>query len=265
MAEVVTHAPAVAREPRAKRRRRRFLLAYALLAAILAVAAAALAVILPAERETNGRSAPPWSEWRPTATGVEGAQQIADHVSQGYRLPGGRQLVAVVAGPFEIDDVEISAIAVRGAGTDGEEEFAVTRVENGIVYAMCGLGRRCSIAGEPSLERGRLVRRQALELALYTFTYDASVDTVATFLPPPGGTETSYLVLFRREDLAELLRHPLGATLPRPTPPLASGIDPFEAQTVDRVTVPRVFGYGFQQLQDGTAILVLSPPRDAAE
>ena len=265
MAQAVTQAAALASEPRRKRRRRRFLLAYALLAAILVVAAGALAVLLPREGDTERACAPVWSDWRPTATGIEGAQQIADHVSQRYRLANGSQLVAVVAGPFEIEDVEISAVAVRGAEDARGEEIAVARVENGIVYAMCGLGRRCAVPGAPTVERGRLVRRQALELALYTFKYDDEVDTVVTFLPPPGGAETSFLVFFRREHLGELLARPLRATLPQATPSLAGRMDPAEVRIVDRVTVPRVFGYGFQQLQDGTAILVLSPPRAPEE
>ena len=266
MAEAVNSLPEASSPERRRRRSGPFLLAYTLLAVVVGAAAGALVVVTGGSDPETRAGGQSWSEWRPTADGQTGAQQIADHVARTYRLASGRQLVAVVAGPLEIEDVEVSAVAVR-QGQDGEnDEFDVTRVENGVVYAMCGLGRRCSISeGKPTAERGRLVRREALELALYTFKYLANIDAVVTFLPPPGNSETSLALFFKKSDLKEQLARPLRATLPASTPPLASRIDPFEGELVDRLTVPRIFGYGFQQLQDGTAVLVLGPPNAQQE
>ena len=57
--------------------------------------------------------------------------------------------------------------------------------ENGIWYVLNGLGEGGSISrGEPSEERLALVKREALELALYTFRYVDGVDHVVTLLPP---------------------------------------------------------------------------------
>ena len=55
------------------------------------------------------------------------------------------------------------------------------------MYSLCGLGASCSIAtGTPSVERGELVRREILELALYTFKYVGGIENVIAFMPPPG-------------------------------------------------------------------------------
>ena len=53
------------------------------------------------------------------------------------------------------------------------------------VYNLCGLGTSCAIAaGTPSLAGELLLRREALELALYTFRYIHGVDSVVAILPP---------------------------------------------------------------------------------
>src|SRR5581483_10408740 len=55
-----------------------------------------------------------------------------------------------------------------------------------------GRGSHCSIAsGEATPTRGRLVRREALEVALYTFKFAPSIDSVAAFMPPAPGQSTS--------------------------------------------------------------------------
>lgn len=260
MAEAVTSPPDALPSRRRARPRTPFLLAYVLLALILGAAAAAFAVLVTRSESTAPASPQPqWSLWRPTATGLEGAQQIANFVARRYRLPGGEQLVAVKAGPFAVEDVRISAVAIR-TREQGDPDILVAPVGAGVVYAMCGGGKRCSIAvGKPSQERGRLVRREALELALYTFAYLKDVESVVVFLPPPGDTTTSFLLYFRRGDLEELLARPLTATLPEGSAPLASEIGPVAAQLIDQLTLPHVYAWGFQQLQDGTVLLALSP------
>ena len=53
------------------------------------------------------------------------------------------------------------------------------------VFNLCGLGSNCAIAGgTPSTDRLLLLRREALELALYTFRYVHNVDNVVSILPP---------------------------------------------------------------------------------
>ena len=55
------------------------------------------------------------------------------------------------------------------------------------------------------------------------------------------------------------LRRPLNRTLLRSQPPELGRIDTIELGHIDRLTRPRVFQYEFQQAQEGSAILVLTP------
>ena len=64
---------------------------------------------------------------------------------------------------------------------------------------MCGLGGACAIKGKASTTRFMLVRREALELALYTFKYDGDVDSVVVL--PPTKTDDTVALLFRREHM----------------------------------------------------------------
>ena len=70
----------------------------------------------------------------------------------------------------------------------------------------------CSIAsGKPSPERHLLLRREALELALYTFKYMTASTRSSVFLPPPPGGETASTVAFflQRATSAPSSREPL--------------------------------------------------------
>ena len=58
------------------------------------------------------------------------------------------------------------------------------------MFSLCGLGQSCAIAtGKASVERGTLVRREILELALYTFKYVGGVNHVIAFMPPARGKQ----------------------------------------------------------------------------
>ena len=124
-----------------------------------------------------------WSAWQPsTDDDAAAAKQIAEHVGPKYRLGDGDQLVAVQAGALEIADLPLS-VALRTAADGGDIELIEG---NGVMYTLNGLGPHGSIpGGKPSEERHLLLRREALELALYTFRYADDVDMVVTLLPPP--------------------------------------------------------------------------------
>src|SRR5829696_5015268 len=134
----------------------------------LAVAAVVAAVLL-AGRSDGGPDGG-WSAWKPTAEGTRGAEQIASYVGASYRGKGGKQLVAVKAGPLKVADLDLN-VALEGANG----QIQVFQGE-GLRYTMCGLGPNCSMAdGKPTLQRGLLLQREALELALYSFhTYPES-------------------------------------------------------------------------------------------
>ena len=237
---------------------RRFLIVYLLLGLVLGVAIAGLVVVLG---RPGHKDAPAWSVWEPAGDDAQKTQQIADHVGGTYRLPSGQQLVGIQATPPRVQDVPIGAIAVRHLPTE-ETPVNVMAPDGTVVYIMCGLGDNCSISeGEPSAERLRLLRREALELALYTFRYVDGKDSVVAFLPPAPGSDPSYALFFQRGPFEPELDKPLRTTLSAIIPPLPSDIAPSEVATIDRLTSPNFYRFTFQQLQDGTAVLVLDDPR----
>jgi hypothetical protein len=203
---------------------------------------------------------PPWARWTPEASDpAQRVREIATHVARSYRLENGRQLVGLTFGP-PTGAPPPQAIAIRPAGAQKASDISFIDAQNSLLVNLCGLGKDCSIVeGKSTLVRGRLVRREALELALYLFKYVDAYDSVLTFMPPPRGSKPSHALLFLRSDFADELNHPLRATLPLIEPPAPSDTDRAELKTIDRLTLSRYFRYQFQQLQDGSAVLVLDP------
>ncbi|HET8528985.1 MAG TPA: hypothetical protein VFL60_08740 [Gaiellaceae bacterium] len=239
--------------------RRRFQAFYILLAA--AVGAAAAGIVLAAGSVLTG-SGPAWASWQPNAGGTTGAKQIAAHVSKEYHLPTGQQLVDVFAKPPSVSpadqQIPIHYLAVRGKNANGDEVIPVNGSDT-VQYSLCGLGDNCAIAtGKPSVQRGTLVRREILELALYTFRYMSGVKNVIAFMPPTPGASPKYVVFLQRDELQQQLHVPLARTL-SPKTPLPSTISRGDQQTIDATTESRVFSFSLSQAQQGDAILVLAP------
>jgi hypothetical protein len=204
---------------------------------------------------------PTWSSWYPTAEGMAGANQIAQFVGRRYRLASGDQLVGVRAGPLSVQSVRVSAIALRTAGEEsGGSDISVIPAERSISYVLCGLGENCAIeGGKPTRGHERLLRREALELALYTFSY-MQVDSVVAFLPPRPDAEPLWSFLFQRDAFREELARQLRFTIPEGEPPLPGKMKRIEVERIDRLTEPSRYRFQFSQSQDGTVLLVLDPP-----
>jgi hypothetical protein len=268
--------PVVSSEPRAsepsgaaarpptepKTYRNRFLAVYAVLGLTLVGAIVGAVVLI---LQNGPLAAPAWSSWKPASgSTAKMTSAIADHVARQYKLNGrGSQLVAVVAGAPKVTsgtkDVKISAIAVRKKpqSNAGIQVFPSNQTWT---YQFCGLGAACSIAsGQASSTRGRLVRREALEVALDTFKFVPSVDSIVAFMPPPPGQTTTTLLYLQKSNLKEQLSQPLSKTLTLPRPPLPTDPDTSETATIDRLTLPAVYSYQLTQLQDGSAALILDP------
>ena len=127
------------------------------------------------------------------------------------------------------------------------------------MYILCAAGTDCALpATAASGADERLVRREALELALYTMRYN-DVDPVVVLLPPDAQGQPGGAVLLRREQLEAQLDRPLTQTLPTGKAPSASGITDLEAATIDYLTLSNMFVYEFQQASDGTARMMLNP------
>ena len=267
MAEDVTpiesQAPAPAPAPTSRfalgPHRPRFLVVYGLLGGVLGLAI--VLVVIYAGRAIT--PAPTWSHWRPSGGGLGAAKQIADNVGKNYRLPNGDQLVDVIAkapsvSPASSTSIPIHYVAVRGTAGKGDQ-IAVVSSSNSVMYQLCGLGAGCSIAtGKASAERGTLVRREILELALYTFKYVGGVNSVVALMPPPAGTQPQYVVYLQKSDVSAELKQPIAKTLASKVP-LPAAIPAREVHVIDSVTEPRVYKFGFSQAQTGDAILVLTP------
>jgi hypothetical protein len=237
--------------------RKRFLFVYAILAAALGVGIAGVVVFA-------GRAihpGPRWSTWKPGGGGLGAAKEIADHVSATYHLPSGQELVGVIAKAPSVSpsnqQIPIHFVALRDAKGQITAIDPVSSSDS-VMYSLCGLGQACSIAtGKPSVARGTLVRREILELALYTFKYVGGVKHVIAFMPPTPGSQPTLAVYLQRSDLSSELHEPLARTL-SPKVPLPSQITAREQQTIDSTTATRVYKFSLSQAQNGDAILVLS-------
>ena len=240
----------------------RFATVYTTLGLIGAAAITGLIVLVIRPGHVAG---PPWSTWSPPHGNTQKvAKAIADHVAHRYQLSeNGGQLVAVIAQKPEVtsgtQNISIKAVAVRKA-PQSNTGIAIFSSSNMTNFTLCGLGEHCSIAtGEATQTRGRLVRREALELALYTFKFAPSVDSIAAFMPPPPGQTTSSILYLRKDDLKDQLKQPLSKTLPLDTPPLPSAPDNVEKATIDKLTLPHMFTFELTALQMGGAALILDP------
>ncbi len=239
--------------------RHRFLFIYGLLAAVLG--AAVVGVVAYAGRTIS--PGPAWSTWKPSGGGLGAAKQIADQVGKAYRLPNGDQLVDVIAKAPSVSPptgavVPIHYVAVRGTKSAQDQIITVSSSDS-VMYSLCGLGTSCAIAtGKGSVQRGTLVRREILELALYTFKYVGGIKKVIAFMPPSPGTQPKYVVYLQRTDLTAQLHVPLAQTLGAKVP-LPSTIPAREVHTVDASTESRVYSFNFSQAPQGDAILVLAP------
>jgi hypothetical protein len=234
--------------------------------ALMALAALAVSLAVGIALNGGGSSAgegSSWSAFRPSNEKVgAGAAEIAAYVGPKYRLPNGQQMVLVTGGPLEIEGLPVR-IAVRHSAAAGG---GVDLLDGGgALYRLCGLGPKCSIAsGKASKERGLLLYREALELALYSFHDLKDVDNVVVFMPPPPGAtkDTPTIALhYRRGDVAGQLARPLRATLPNPVPtPDTIDTSP-DTPFVKQLTLGNVFSFSFTQAnQDTSVFLVLDPP-----
>ncbi len=257
-APALTERPAPAPPPLVPQRSRlythRFGLAYAVLAMVVGLAVGGFIVLLGRATEPPG---PQWSAWKPSDDGPQGALEIANHVSGAYKLSGGGRLVSVLAGTPNLQNVPIGHFALTKAAGG----FDVFPAGNSIEYQLCGFGPGCAIkTGKPTLERGRLLHRQALELALYTFKYVHGTDSVLALLPPKKGARPTLALFFRKKDLNSDLSKPLDLTLP-PRPALTPNDLTRDLARIAGLVRNHFFQYTFQQAQDRSLVLVLSPLR----
>jgi hypothetical protein len=258
------------------------------------------ALVIAGAIAVGGRSGPTtpakWSQWSPPDAGTTGARDIADFVAPFYRISSVDQLAVVTVVNLENSAAAAAAQQAAANGTAGAATGSGLQVAvrpsptssavsllsgNTIAYNLCGMGGKdCAIGvGQPSTNRLLLLRREALELALYTFKYIHGTQNVVAILPPGHTQQTSTLtkklptadapstpkpvdiaVLFVRPELQPLLTQPLSASLgDGAAPTVAQMPNAPDAGLVDQVTARGLFSERLQTAQDGSSLIVLDP------
>jgi len=260
------------RRERARRTsyRFRFGLVYVLLAAFLDAGVGSFVVL--ASRPEPAPD-PVWSSWQPNGSRIAKVRQIADRIPKAYKGGNGKQLtvslVSALAVPTGTGDLPVRAVFVRPDTSKGlAEEDDIARYDgaNVVSFGLCGADSKeqCEIAnGAATPERFTLLRRQAIELSLYTLKYVDDVDSVIVFMPPTPKGESNGTVFLRRSDVADELRRPLSSLLPTASPRLGE-LSSLEEGQISRLTQSRTYAEQVQPSPDGSFILVLTPPSQPA-
>jgi len=198
-----------------------------------------------------------WSSWKPSNTGDGGAQQVAAHVAPQYR-EGAGQLVVVQSGPLEVAGVPLTVAQRDPASAAGGLQVYDRKT---VLYRLCGQGANCAIAhGAPSVQRHMLLRREALELGLYSLRYLDGVDQVVVFMPPRRGGHASQALFFRKPAMLDQLQKPLETTLVDRAPTVARMTKSPDAGLVQQLTIPALFRFHVAANHaSDRALLVLEP------
>jgi hypothetical protein len=218
---------------------------------IAAIVGIAVLIVGPSTKTPE----PPWSPWKPTTGGTAGAAQIADHVAPEY-MDGGQQLVKIDANDLSFQGIPLT-VALQTAPEQGGR--IQIHSEKGVLYQLCGLTSTCAIdKGKPTKERGLLLRRAALELALYTFRYLDDIKQVVVLTPPVKGDLPTVALYFQRDQVRNQLARPLTSSLVPKTPSVENVTFSPDAPLVHQQTHQYLFTLNGQSFNNG-GLLVLKP------
>jgi hypothetical protein len=198
-----------------------------------------------------------WSSYKPRGGDVfTKAQNMADHVAPAYKY-NGQPIAVVQAQPLLYQDAVVDGIAFTrtpfrkiGSPFKQFEPSGST-----VAYVFCGTAPKCGLPSIGAEDTVPLLRRETLELALYTFKYSPSVQSIVGLLPPAGNA--NYAIYLRRKNFANELSKPLDATLPQHKVLSYEQLSPVEKATVDRLTVQSTYQSQFSQGANGRTLLVL--------
>jgi hypothetical protein len=243
----------------------------------LAAALLLLIVLTSGGKSPQDGLAANWSTWHPDTTeSFTGADEIAKHVQAIYQNDKRKPLASVTSGPIAFGQLPLIVAIPSG---DNLKPI----LGNGIQYTLGGAGKGGLLRdSKPSKARHRLLRREALELALYSFRYLPDVNMVVTLMPPapkveqvrpkPKGKRAAkaaakakkpryqtQALFYRPGDLKSQLQVPLKVTL-ADKPPAIDALRGAEARRVDSLTLSNLFVYSRGQGQDGHFYLVLERP-----
>ena len=270
----------------------KFRMAIALLIGI-AIGAVVVSLAVVGRSDKGGQPTQQWSAWKPPDNGTVGAREIADHLAPFYRISAVDQLDVVTVVNLA-NPTAAAAAAASGSASPSGLQVAVRSDPSSsqvsllggttIAYNLCGIGSsNCAITvGQASADRLLLLRREALELALYTFKYLSGVQNVVAILPPGHTVQESTLttkppaanakstvkpvdlaLLFLRDELKPWLSVPITDTFPEQFPPTVPQLSLWrqtpEAGLVAQITERGLFTEKLVQAQDGSNLIVLDP------
>ncbi|MFL5846865.1 MAG: hypothetical protein ACJ762_19455 [Solirubrobacteraceae bacterium] len=232
-----------------------------LLGALFALGLAAIAAVvaLAVNGAPEHKDALPWSAWKPTAAETAPAE-IAQYVAERYQTESGKQLVNVTGGPLQFQQTPLELIVDSGLSY-----FPLGG--QGVLFNLCGIGAKdCRIAtGKPSMERALLLRREIVELALYTFHY-TDADNVVAVMPLTSNAKTgkyaktqNQAVLLQRQDLEDQLKQPIDSTLAPQPPRVETVMSSPDINFVESLTSERDFKFKFQAAGTDGGYMVLEP------
>ena len=252
-------APAVAVAKKSSSYAPRFQFVTGALVAVGLAALVGIAVLIIAPSTKTPE--PPWSPWKPTAGGTAGAAQIAEHVAPEYK-ESGQQLVKIDANDMSFQGIPLT-VALQTAPEQGGR--IQIHNEKGVLYQLCGLTSTCAIdQGKPSEERFLLLRRAALELALYSFRYLKDVKQVVVLTPPAKGELPTVALYFQRNEVRDELDRPLTSSLAPHTPSVENVTGSPDTPLVKHVAHGQyLFTLNGQGFNNG-GLLVLKPYSPAA-
>jgi hypothetical protein len=251
----------------------RFSLAYTVLImlAVAGVGGLVLLLVRPAAPHS-----PPWSKFVPTGASLDMERQIATQVSSEYKAAPGSLLVTVFPGPIQAPgvvqgdngpqsvEVPVSLIAVQpdvSTGRHDQGDFTFFQPDSTVGYEMCGFSDTQQNCAAPSLsgDPEQLLRREAVELALYTLKYVPGTNAVITYLPPTSNPQAPTRAVFiTRNDAKDSLDRPLAQTLKTREIQLGAGLLVPDSGHVSALA--HIFTTSYQTLpSDGTAALTLTP------
>jgi len=253
------------RKERARRSsyRLRFALIYIFLAVVVGVGVGSFIVLAS---EGDRPADPAWSAWQPKGSTMAKVRQIADRIPKAYRTANGAQLTVSLAGPLSVPtaqgEVPVRAVFVRPDTSKGlaeEDDIAVYPANSVVSFGLCGTRSKeqCEVGSTVSAARETLLRRQALELSLYTLKYVDSIDSVVVFMPPEAKSQST--VFLRRSDVTDELDRPLNSLLTTAKPKVG-GLNSLEEGQILRLTRTRTYTAEVQASPDGSPVLILTPP-----
>ena len=234
--------------------KRRFVLAYVLVIVVFAAMAGLFAVLV-----SRSDSSSSWSSFQPKGSDeLAKAQNLANYVAPRY-IDEGSPVAVVEAQPLVVQNTLVDGIAFSRAtsrGTIGGGLRQFEPAEGTIMYVFCGPGNKCGLSPNATPQTDTLLRRESLELALYTFKYWHGINSVVALLPPLNGTKPA--VYLRRRAFEDILSKPLDRTLHTRTRVTGESMSEAEQLTVDRLTANNLYASEFEILPNGRALLVLA-------